>query len=165
MPTCIFRDCPNEPSSASRVVCAEHQAEVDAEEAKLIDRTGHRCAEHPARQRRVLVYGSRTWDDAAAVRRVIADLPADAVVIHGGAQGADTMAGLWAKARGLRVEVYPADWRKHGKAAGPIRNQQMVDEGKPTDAIGFRMPGTSAGTDDMTRRLVAAGIPHRVDRH
>jgi hypothetical protein len=36
----------------------------------------------------------------------------------------------------------------------------MIDEGKPTRAVGFRMPGISKGTDDMSRRLAAAGIPH-----
>lgn len=145
MDTCIFRTCHRPLSSSSRVVCVEHQAEVDAEEAKL-------------RRRRVLVYGSRTWDDDSAIQHAIATLPDDAVVIHGGARGADEMAGRAARKRGLAVEVFRADWGRHGRAAGPIRNQLMLDEGRPTDAIGFRMPGTSAGTDDMSRRLDAAGI-------
>ena len=49
MPACIFRDCPNDMAPNSRVVCADHQAEVDAEEAALIDRTGHVCVVHPLR--------------------------------------------------------------------------------------------------------------------
>lgn len=108
---------------------------------------------------RVLIYGSRDWWDQNAVRDVVMALPEDAVVIHGGASGADRLVGKWAKARGLRVEVFRADWQKHGKAAGPIRNQQMIDQGHPTRAYGFRLGEVSKGTDDMTGRLVKAGIP------
>jgi hypothetical protein len=111
---------------------------------------------------RVLIYGSRGWNDSNAIRDAVHELPRDAVVIHGGAPGADTLAGQWAKANGMKVKVYRADWKKHGKGAGPIRNQQMIDEGKPTRALGFRLPGDSPGTDDMTRRLERAGIPHTV---
>lgn len=111
---------------------------------------------------RVLIYGSRNCLDSDAIRDTVFLLPKDAVVIHGGAGGADSLAGRWARHYGLREEVYPAHWAKHGKAAGPIRNQQMIDEGKPTRAYGFRSDGESRGTDDMTRRLVAAGIPHEV---
>ena len=45
------------------------------------------------------------------------------------------------------------------RAAG---NQKMIDEGKPTRALGFRLVGDSPGTDDMTCRLMKAGIPHTV---
>lgn len=111
--------------------------------------------------RRVLIYGSRGWTDSNAIRNVILKLTKDDVVIHGGAGGADSIAGRWAQACGIPVEVYPADWRKYGRAAGPIRNQQMIDEGKPTEAYGFRMKGASRGTDDMCRRVQQAGIlPH-----
>lgn len=114
---------------------------------------------------RVLFYGSRTWTDVPMIRSAVADVydaDSDAVVIHGGATGADEIAGQAAEYLGLRVEVYRASWQAHGKAAGPIRNQQMIDQGKPTRAIGFRVEGESRGTDDMTRRLEAAGIPYVV---
>lgn len=114
--------------------------------------------------RRVLIYGSRSWVDPEPILALIAGLPDDAIVIEGGAAGADSLAGRIARERVLKVEVFPADWQKHGRAAGPIRNQQMVDEGRPTEAHGFRMPGVSTGTDDMTRRLKTAGIPHEVTR-
>jgi hypothetical protein len=135
---------------------------------------GRYCARHIAALRvsaergvetmseRVLIYGSRNWTDSNAIRNAVHELPRDAVVIHGGAKGADTLAGQWAKANGMKVEIYRAAWTKHGRAAGPIRNQQMIDEGKPTRAIGFRSAGVSNGTDDMTERLVASGIPHEV---
>jgi hypothetical protein len=110
---------------------------------------------------RVLIYGSRTWTDAAAICAYVDTLPAGTVVIHGGAMGADSIADAAAKARGFEVEVYSANWWKYGKAAGPLRNQEMVDS-KPTQARGYRRGFNSPGTDDMTRRLVKAGIPHEV---
>lgn len=113
---------------------------------------------------RVLIYGSRGWIDSNAVRDVILKLSRDAgdVVIHGGATGADALADKWARACGLKVEIYKADWKKHGRAAGPIRNRQMIVEGKPTRGYGFRSNGVSRGTDDMTTQLLKAGIPTSV---
>lgn len=113
---------------------------------------------------RVLIFGSRGWGESNPIRNVVLALDRDAVVIHGGATGADALAGKWARACGLKVEVYRADWKTHGKAAGPIRNQQMIDEGKPTRAYGFRSQGKSSGTDDMAARLRKAGIPVEITR-
>lgn len=56
------------------------------------------------------------------------------------------------------VRVFKADWDKHGKAAGPIRNQQMLDEGKPDLVLAF---AGGKGTDDMCRRARAAGVEVR----
>ena len=110
---------------------------------------------------RALVYGSRTWPDRTVIREFIASLPSDAVVIHGGADGADSIAGQAAEMRGLQVVVYRALWFAHGRAAGPIRNQRMV-EANPTIARGYRRGFRSPGTDDISRRLLKAGIPVKV---
>lgn len=57
-------------------------------------------------------------------------------------------------------ERYPADWEKHGKAAGPIRNQQMLTEGKPDIVVAFSDNlSNSKGTADMCRRAHKAGLP------
>lgn len=78
-------------------------------------------------------------------------------VIHGHCStGADRFADLFARRNGLNVQSFPADWLRHGKAAGPIRNQQMIDEGKPDIVIAF--PG-GRGTADMVSRARKAGIP------
>jgi hypothetical protein len=71
------------------------------------------------------------------------------VIIHGVARGADSLSGKWAKANGIDVIEFPANWNKHGKRAGPIRNQQMLDEGKPNVVIAFR---GGQGTADMVKR-------------
>lgn len=78
------------------------------------------------------------------------------VVIHGGARGADEAAADWGKSEHAQVIAFPADWKKHGKAAGPIRNQKMIDEGRP-DVV-LALPG-GRGTADMIRRAEGAGLP------
>ncbi|MCA0276268.1 MAG: SLOG family protein [Proteobacteria bacterium] len=112
---------------------------------------------------RVLVCGGRDYNDRDAVARalraykplnVVTDV-SDAILILGGAPGADTLAEEWADVFGLRKRIFPANWAKHGRAAGPIRNQQMLDEGKPDLVIAF--PG-GRGTADMVSRAEKAGV-------
>lgn len=110
---------------------------------------------------RILITGSRHWDNHGAIRRALADLPGDATIVHGGCPtGADAYADKIARMFGLAVEVHPADWGTHGRAAGPIRNQHMVDLGAD---LCLAFPDTySRGTWDCVRRARAAGIPTRV---
>ena len=110
---------------------------------------------------RVLITGSREWTDVATMCEEFCKLPDDTVIIHGGARGADTMADQMARGEHMRVEVFPADWKAHGKAAGPLRNQQMLDEGKPDLVLAFPTP-KSRGTWDMVRRAKSAGVEVRV---
>lgn len=81
--------------------------------------------------------------------------PPDLVLIAGGASGADTLVKTLARTFRVTLEEYPADWKTYGRAAGPMRNQRMLDEGKP-DAV-LAMPG-GRGTADMVRRAEKAGI-------
>lgn len=101
------------------------------------------------------------------VERELRTLPAGTIVVHGAAPGADNIAGYVAAALGFQVRPYPAQWQLHGKAAGPIRNQEMLDkehpdqDGVPFDkAICFhRDPNLGVGSKDMKARCDAAGIP------
>lgn len=79
-------------------------------------------------------------------------------VIAGGARGADSAAIDWAVVNWCDFKEFPADWGKHGKRAGFIRNQQMLDEGKPDLMIAF--PG-GRGTADMVRKAKRAGVEVR----
>lgn len=88
------------------------------------------------------------------LREAVARLAATRFVM-GDATGADYLAAGWCKENGVAFKVYPADWQTHGNAAGPIRNQQMLDEEKPTAVIGF--PG-SRGTRNMCSLAEKAGI-------
>ena len=76
-------------------------------------------------------------------------------IIHGNAKGADFMARLWAKLWGCTEERFDADWKSFGKSAGIIRNQQMLDEGKPDLVVAF--PGGS-GTAHMVASAKKAGV-------
>jgi len=105
---------------------------------------------------RVLVCGGRNFKDRATVYRELEALyPKMGALMSGGAPGADTLAWDWSWTRGLHCERYLADWKAHGPAAGPIRNQRMLDEGKPDLVLAF--PG-GRGTADMIRRARAAGV-------
>lgn len=107
---------------------------------------------------RVLVCGGRDYRNYETVYEWIrdqVDFGGCVTVIHGGCSGADNVADYVAGELGLDIEVYPADWKRHGKAAGPIRNQQMLDDGKPDIVLAF--PG-GRGTADMVRRAKAAGV-------
>jgi predicted Rossmann-fold nucleotide-binding protein len=78
------------------------------------------------------------------------------VVISGGAPGADTLAEEWARENDVPVRVFKADWKTHGRRAGPIRNQRMLEEGQPNMVLAF--PG-GKGTEDMISRAVKARVP------
>ncbi|HXN71524.1 MAG TPA: DUF2493 domain-containing protein [Candidatus Acidoferrales bacterium] len=109
---------------------------------------------------RLLVCGSREWADASVIEQHLRRLH-PSVVIHGGARGADVIAGNVAIRLGVPVEIYRADWDKHGRGAGFIRNQQMLDEGRPDRAIAF-WNGYSRGTKDMINRTIHAHVPLEV---
>lgn len=79
-------------------------------------------------------------------------------IISGAAKGADTAAIDWAVINLCKFREFPADWKTYGKAAGPIRNQQMLDEGKPDLVVAFLAPN-SRGTKDMIQRAQKANIP------
>lgn len=113
---------------------------------------------------KVLVCGGRDFNDAdllneslSTLQKVLQDKHQDDIdlIIHGAAKGADTLAKLWAEANDIETKSFPANWNKHGKAAGPIRNQRMIDEGKPDMVVAF--PG-GVGTAYMINRALKAKI-------
>lgn len=134
---------------------------------------------------RIFVTGSRSWTDAQVLADALLEAWHDAtqdgydsiVIVHGGADGADTLADLWARGHGLEVETHPADWNHcaddcppgHRKrrarggdycpTAGPRRNRRMVDAGADL-VVGFQRNG-SRGTADCLSRAEAAGLAVR----
>lgn len=109
---------------------------------------------------RVIVCGSRRWRDRKSITDRLADLPADSVIVHGAAKGADSIAHQEALKLGLLVEPHPADWQAHGKAAGPIRNFEMAALGADL-CIAF-WDGSSRGTAHMVDAANARYIPVEV---
>jgi predicted Rossmann-fold nucleotide-binding protein len=78
------------------------------------------------------------------------------LLINGGADGADSLAAQWARDNGIEVMTVIADWRTHGKKAGPMRNEKMIRLGQPDLVVAF--PG-GRGTEDVIRRAKANDIP------
>lgn len=115
----------------------------------------------------LVVCGSRRFGDLELVIETLDRLtePFDVVeVIHGAANGADTLADVWARRRGLPRRRFHPDWDKHGKGAGPIRNQEMLDHVKEFDnarLVAF-WDGESRGTADMITRARKTGMKVKV---
>lgn len=110
----------------------------------------------------ILICGGRDFNDHGLFDRTMIDIhnqyvtaSKPAFYIAGGARGADTEAIRLAKIWGIPYKIYPADWEQYGKRAGYIRNQQMLDEGKPDLVVAF--PG-GKGTAMMVDIARKAGV-------
>lgn len=116
----------------------------------------------------ILVTGSRHadfrlhGDEISLVLRWIgAERRGPHTLIEGGAAGADRIARACAEGLGWTVETMPANWAKEGRpAAGPLRNQRMVDKG-PDVCLAFPLLPVAwerSGTMDCAKRAINAGI-------
>jgi hypothetical protein len=107
---------------------------------------------------RVIVCGGRDYSDASTLWGKLDELRRrhdHLIVFQGGAHGADQMAREWCMARQVSFVSVEAEWNQHGRAAGPMRNQKMLDLYSPGLVLAF--PG-GRGTADMMRRAEAAGV-------
>lgn len=118
---------------------------------------------------KLIVAGGRDWRDVEASRLALYDIyvtleGAIEEVVVGGARGADAIGEAWARERKIPVKVFAADWDKHGRAAGPIRNREMAEYVGPGGYL-VLFPGGD-GTASMAREARRAGIPesHVFDR-
>lgn len=113
---------------------------------------------------RILITGSRIWEDEKTIRQALRHIwklyaADDPILVHGGANGADTIAGKVWKTFGGKVEVHKANWDTLGRRAGYVRNAEMVAAGA-TLCIAFIASGSRGAT--MCADLAeAAGIPTR----
>lgn len=107
---------------------------------------------------RMLVCGGRDYSDTraayGALDRVLTKRQV-VLLIHGAAPGADTLADQWAESRQIERLACPADWKRWGKMAGPIRNKEMLTH-HPDGVVA--LPG-GRGTEDMVMQALAAGLP------
>lgn len=107
----------------------------------------------------VIVCGGRYFADEALVITTLDRLRVKYGPLHiiqGGATGADRLAFKWAqKQPHVLASNVPANWKKHGRSAGPVRNQQMIDDYRPKLVVAFQ---GGKGTADMVRRAKVAGI-------
>jgi hypothetical protein len=108
---------------------------------------------------RVIVCGGRDFRNEAFIYRELDSLHVLRPItdlMHGGASGVDTIAGEWARTKPeIQRFVCHADWKAHGRAAGPMRNLRML-EWKPDLVVAF--PG-GLGTNNMVNQALVAGVP------
>lgn len=104
---------------------------------------------------RVLVTGGRNYADLPTAYAELNRLEGVTLVIEGGASGADKLAREWAASKGIASATFHAHWRTFGPAAGPKRNEWMLDLGKPDLVLAF--PG-GAGTKGMVTIARHAGV-------
>ena len=108
---------------------------------------------------RVLICGDRNWTDEKTIEEYIKTLPPQSVVINGMCRGVDKIARRFALKHGHSTMDFPAKWGKFGRAAGPIRNRQMILDGEPDLVIAFHNNLTeSKGTKDMLEQAGKASI-------
>lgn len=108
---------------------------------------------------RVLVCGGRSFNDPMTLGSWLGGIHKNngpiTLLIEGGAPGADFMAREFAKWMGIPVKTFEADWDRFGRSAGPRRNKQMLDEGKPDLVVAFE---GGKGTTNMVGLAEAAGV-------
>ena len=111
---------------------------------------------------KVLVCGSRSWRSYTTILNELVSLPRGTLVIHGGAPGADSYASRACRDLNLRQQVFHADWRRKGKAAGILRNIEMLDE-NPDLVMAF-WDGKSRGTAHTIELARSQGVQVQVHR-
>jgi hypothetical protein len=112
-----------------------------------------------------IVCGDRNYDSLNEIVYALEVVQPD-LVIEGGASGADTFSWMACKQLGIKVEEHRADWPRYGKAAGVIRNKEMLDRlvglwgsGWEVMVLAFHdQIEESVGTKDMIRRAEKAGV-------
>jgi cysteine synthase len=101
---------------------------------------------------RIVVTGGRNFDDEQYLRKHLDAIHKKSPVtqlIHGAASGADSLAARWASDRAIPQVAVPANWKAHGRAAGPIRNGEMLLDYEPDLVVAFK---GGAGTADCIRQ-------------
>ena len=110
---------------------------------------------------KVLVCGDRYYEDHEYLFSKLDELHKASPIstlIHGGARGADTLAGRWGEERSLEVIEVRADWAKYGRGAGHVRNKAMLDL-DPSIVIGFHDSiETSKGTKNCLKQAASRSI-------
>lgn len=105
---------------------------------------------------KLAVVGSRTVTNYEVVKQVLDGFEGVTEVISGGAAGADSLGARWATEKGLKLTVFRPDWKRYGRAAGMIRNKNIIDT---ADEVVAFWDGQSKGTANSIERARKAGKP------
>ncbi|MEN6554619.1 MAG: DUF2493 domain-containing protein [Methanobacterium sp.] len=105
---------------------------------------------------RTIIAGGRDFVSYDLLKKAVTECGwRPTVVISGGAKGADFLGERWAKENNVPCEVFPADWNKYGRKAGPIRNIQMAENAEALIAL---WDGESRGTKHMIDTATRKGL-------
>lgn len=110
--------------------------------------------------RRIIIAGGRDFDDYERVRQAARGIVQSGdTILSGGARGADSLGEKFAERNRLGLEKHPADWERHGKGAGFLRNHQMS---LCADALIAFWDGRSRGTKNMIEQAHKARLETHV---
>lgn len=111
---------------------------------------------------RVIIAGTRDFNDYDLLKKYCDYMLSKKVesgeqitIISGGASGADALGEKYAKERGYSLRLFPAQWEKYGRQAGPMRNREMADN---ADALIAYWDGKSRGTKNMIEEAKKRGL-------
>jgi hypothetical protein len=110
----------------------------------------------------IAIIGSRSRTDPETVEHLVARLPANTVIVSGGAPGPDTWAEEAARKYGLAIQIFRpnlVDVRSQGQATRRYhgRNQRIVEAADELFAL--VAPNRRGGTEDAIKRATRKGIP------
>lgn len=119
---------------------------------------------------KVIIAGGRDFEDYQFLEDTLWDLYGDrdyglrdvTEIVQGGARGADALGSQFAEVHNLPEREFPADWDKHGKRAGYLRNEEMAEY---ADVLIAFWDGESRGTRHMIQTALAAGLEVHVYRY
>ena len=102
---------------------------------------------------KIAVIGSRTFNDYELVKETLSTFTIS-LLVSGGAKGADSLGERYANENNIETLIFKPDWKKHGPAAGPLRNTDIVNN---ADTIIAFWDGESRGTKDSITKAEKLG--------
>jgi predicted Rossmann fold nucleotide-binding protein DprA/Smf involved in DNA uptake len=107
------------------------------------------------KKKKLAIVGSRNFDDYAMLNEKLTPYKNIVeLVVSGGAKGADSLGEKWAKENNIPVKIFHPDWKKYGRAAGPIRNKEIINN---ADVVIAFWDGKSSGTKSSIELAKKAG--------
>ena len=119
----------------------------------------------------IMIVGTRTYEDYKEFKSKVdewlnynVNLNEDIIeIVSGGARGVDSLAERLANEENFLIKVFPADWNKYGKSAGPLRNKQMVEYIKEKDGVCLIFwDGQSRGTKNDIDLCNEYNVKHKI---